>query len=130
GLSANPTGCNFSLIPGMSSQITVPQNGSFVYATATGNYTSYGTNYTIVDFLILLDAGTSNQKASPGDFTASFTTATLNNYQMFSWTVNGLFNNLTSGQHTLGVYAANCGFTNIAIGAQSGATLTCMALTN
>jgi hypothetical protein len=114
----------------MSNQITVPQNGSFVYATATGNYTSYGTNYTIVDFLILVDAGTANQKASPGDFTASYTTATQNAYQMFSWTVNGLFNNLTPGPHTIGVYAANCGYTNIAIGAQSGATLTGMVLNN
>jgi hypothetical protein len=115
----------------MSGTITVPTtlNGSFVYATATGTFTSYGTNYTIVDFVIMVDGTpTTSSIASPQAFYNSYTQSTQNAYSVFGWTVNGLFTNLSPGSHTIAVYAANCGFTPIAIGAQSGATLTSMVL--
>jgi hypothetical protein len=115
----------------MSGTITVPTtlNGTFVYATAAGTFTSYGTGYTLVDFVIMVDGTpTTSLIASPQDYHNSYTQSTQNVYSQFGWTVNGLFTNLSPGNHTVAVYAANCGFTPIAIGAQSGATLTSMVL--
>ena len=130
GMALGPNGCNFVLVSGMSGTVNVPTTpaGSFVYATAAGNFTVFSSGYTNVNFVIVVDGSPLTSTVwSPQTYITSYTPSTQNQYTTLSWTVNGLFS-LAPGNHTVSLYAMNCGQTNLTIGVVTGATLTGMVL--
>jgi hypothetical protein len=96
---------------------------SFVYATASGTVSFTQNAFAIADFVIMADGSpsTTGAIASPPTFIATNVTSSgPTTYTTLTWTVNGLFTLTPGTTHTIALYAANCGGSNLVVGTQWG----------